>query len=128
MNVARAAIVFGVTRVSYESLYLAVVSILVLVVVGLLILMLYHAVRAKRKHKVVLKEVNEAQEALRRGFAVLRRDIEREIEMLKRDRVSKDPTQEERSREEELRRDLKDIEDRIGREIWDIEKLEMSPS
>ncbi len=126
MNVARAAIVFGVTRVSYESLYLAVVSILVLVVVGLLILMLYHAVRAKRKHKVVLKEVNEAQEALRRGFAVLRRDIEREIEMLKRDRVSKDPTQEERSREEELRRDLKDIEDKIGREIWDIERLEVS--
>lgn len=126
MTVARAALVFGVTRISYETLYLITVFILIMIVIGLFFLMVYHALRARRKHKLVLKEVGEAQESVRRGFAVLRRDIEREIEMLKRDRITKDPTQEERQREEELRRDLKDIEDRIGHEIWDIEKLEMS--
>ena len=49
--------------------------------------------------------------------------IEREIALLKK-AEGRDLTAEEKAREEELYRDLKDTERRIGKEIWDIERVE----
>jgi len=123
LSVARTAIVFGVTRISYEALYLIATLIFLLIALVLSGYVLYHAYHHRRKHQLLLKEVREAEESVKRGFAVIRRDIEREIALLKK-AEGRDLTAEEKAREEELYRDLKDTERRIGKEIWDIERVE----
>ncbi|MDO8520866.1 MAG: cohesin domain-containing protein [bacterium] len=123
LSVARAAVVFGVTRVSYEALYLIATIFLLLVIIALAGYLSYHAYHHRRKHQLLLKEVREAEESVKRGFAVIRRDIEREIAMLKK-AEGRELTPEEKAREAELYRDLKDTERRIGKEVWDIERVE----
>lgn len=124
MKVARAALTFGVSRISYETLFGLVTLLLLLLISGLIVYILYHAYHHRKKHGILLKEIREAEESIKRGFAVLRRDIEREIESLKKRQLSGGMTEEEKRREEELFRDLKEIEQRIGKEVWDVERAE----
>lgn len=124
MTVARAAIVFGVSRISYEVLFFVITLLLLAVIVFLICYMLYHYYHHKRKHKLLLMEVREAEESIKRGFAVIRRDIGRELAVLKSGKQSRKLTPEEEARELELYRDLKDTEQRIGKEVWDIEEVE----
>lgn len=123
LSVARTAVVFGVTRISYESLYLIATLLLLTIILILASYMFYHVYHHRRKQELLLKEVREAEESIKRGFAVIRRDIEREIALLKK-AEGRPLTDEEKAREEELYRDLKDTERRIGKEVWDIERLE----
>ena len=123
LAVARAALVFGVTRISYEGLYLVATLILLVIIIVLAGYLFYHVYHHRRKHQLLLREVREAEESVKRGFAVIRRDIEREIATLK-SAEGRELTPEEKRREEELYRDLKDTERRIGKEVWDIERLE----
>ncbi len=124
MKVARAALNFGVTRISYETLFGFVTIILLLLVSALISYIVYHYYHHKKKHSHLLREIGEAEESIKRGFAVLRRDIEEEIKMLRKGQLQRELTDEERRKEEELFKDLKDIERRIGKEVWDIEKVE----
>ena len=124
IEVARTAIVFGVSRLSYEMLYFVIALFLLSVIICLICYMLYHAYHHRRKHRLLLSEIREAEESIKRGFAVLRRDIEQELAVLKNGRQSRRLTPEEERREEELYRDLKDTEQRIGKEVWDIEETE----
>jgi uncharacterized membrane protein len=124
MKVERAAITFGVTRIGYETIFGIVTVFLLLIVLFLIFYIIYHAYHQKKKHILLSKEISEAEESIRRGFAVLRRDIEQEINRLKKNQLSREATEEERRHEEALFKDLKDIEERIGKEVWDIEKLE----
>lgn len=123
LTVARTAIVFGVTRLSYEGLFLLTTLILLAIIIALAIYLFYHIYHHKRKHQLFMKEVREAEESVKRGFAVIRRDIEREIATLKK-LGGRELSPEEKAREEELYRDLKETERRIGKEVWDIERLE----
>ena len=67
-----------------------------------------------------MKEVGEVEEAVRHGFAVLKRDIEAEITAVRR---AGRLTTEEKRREKELLDDLERIRKEIGKEILDIEKF-----
>ena len=69
-----------------------------------------------------MKEVREAEEAVRRGLAVLRRDIEAELAFVNKLKLSKTLTDEENAMEERLLKDFQEVERYIGKEIWDIEK------
>jgi hypothetical protein len=124
MSVVRAAVTFGVSRMSYEALYLMIAILLLLVIIFLVAYVMYHSYHHKRKHKLLLLEVREAEESIKRGFAIVRRDIERELASLKKGREPGMLTEEDARREAELYRDLKDTEHRIGKEVWDIEELE----
>ncbi len=124
MNVARAAFVFGVTRISYESFYLMSTGLLIVLILYLIFYIFYHAYHQRRKKISVLHEVKEAEESIKRGFAVLRRDIEREIETVRKIGLIRPMSDDERRREEDLLHDLKDVEQRIGKEVWDVEKVE----
>lgn len=124
MSVARAAVTFGVSRITYEGLYLIATIVLLLVILFLIGYVFYHAYHHKRKHKLLLVEVREAEESIKRGFAIIRRDIERELASLKKGRGDGMLTDEDARREAELYRDLKDTERRIGKEVWDIEEVE----
>ena len=114
---------FNSSRLSYESLYLVIVILLFAVVFGLIADIIIHAYRGRKKYKHFLKEVREAEESLRRGFAVLRRDIEAELALIKKIKLTKELSLEEKMKEEQLLKDLEWAERYIGKEIWDIERV-----
>lgn len=122
MTVRKAALQIGVSRLSYASLYLILGLILFFLAAGLFYYILKQNVQIKKKRKILDKEVREAEESLRRGFAVLRRDIEAELALIKKVKLSQALTLEEEEKEKQLLKDLDSIQRYIGKEIWDIEK------
>ena len=117
------AVQFRSSRLAYDSIYQIA---LVLLSVALVILTT-RVVRGHRKLRArkeqIMKEVREAEEVVRQGFALLRRDIQHELETIQKMKLEKELREEEKEREEQLLGDLTDIERRIGEEIWDIEKF-----
>ena len=69
------------------------------------------------------KEVNEAEEALRHGFMILRRDIQAELAVVRQVKLKGALATEEEKAEIQLLEDLEQIEKNIGKEILDIEQL-----
>ena len=64
--------------------------------------------------------MREVQEALRRGFAILRRDIEAELAYERKTRPKKSFTPEEKTKEEQTMKDLEAVEQCIGKEVLDV--------
>jgi hypothetical protein len=69
------------------------------------------------------REIHEAEAALQEGFVLLRRDLEKELELIG---AAEFPTrkfsQEEKARREKLIADLQAIEERVRKEVEDIER------
>lgn len=126
MEVTRTALQFGASRISYELLYLALSIILLAAVLGLAVYIIMHAREGRKRHKLFLKEVREAEEAVRRGFAVLRRDIKAELEVIHKAKSGASLSQDEKIREEQLLQDLEHFERFIGKEILDVELTDRS--
>ena len=124
MSVEPTAIQFGASRIGYQMLYLVFVIVLLMVVFVLVGFMIFHAHGGRKKHKRFMKEVSEAEESIRRGFAVLRRDIEAELEIVKKARLNKALSEEAKKREAQLLRDLQWAQQYIVKEVWDIEEAE----
>ncbi|MDO8559846.1 MAG: hypothetical protein Q7S23_02290, partial [bacterium] len=124
LTVEPAALQFGASRVSYATLYLTFSIALLLGLLGLSAYTIVHAVHGRRKHRHLLKEIREAEESVKRGFAVLRRDLEAELTVIHRAKLSKELSGEEQVREKQLQKDLTWVEKYIGKEVWDIEKTE----
>jgi uncharacterized membrane protein len=122
--VEETAIQFGATRISYATLYMLLFFVALLILIILIVYILYHFIHGRRKHASMLKEISEAQESLRRGFAVLNRDIQAELEILKRAKLNQKLSIEEKEKEEQLLKDLQEIEQYMSKEIWDIERAE----
>jgi len=123
LTVRETAIEIGSSRFSYEFMYLVIIALLLLVISALIANIVIHAYHGRRHRMLWMKEVREAQEAVRRGFAVLRRDIEAELEVLKKVKLTGALSREEKKREEELLSDMKRVEDLIGKEVLDIERV-----
>ena len=124
VEVESTAFAFGASRISYEALYLALSIILLLISVGLAAFALHHRKHAKEKHARVMNEVREAEESIRRGFGILKQDIKAELDIIKKARFNKELTEEKEKREEQLLKDLQEIENKIGKEVWDIRDAE----
>ena len=124
MSVEPTAIQFGASRIGYQMLYLVFVIVLLMVVAVLVGFIIFHAHGGRKKHKRFMKEVSEAEESIRRGFAVLRRDIEAELEIVKKARLNKALSEEAKKREAQLLRDLQWAQQYIVKEVWDIEEAE----
>ena len=121
MTIERTAIQFGSNRLSYETIYLIVIVIMIIVLFGLVFVIGYHYYHGRKKHKLLLRQVAEAEESLRRGFSIVRRDIEDELSVFRKALPSTALTAEERERESRLTTDLAEVEKRVGKELWDIE-------
>ena len=124
LSVHTTALQVGSTRISYTALYFGIALFLLAVIILLAIFIWHHRKKAKAKHANFQKEVTEAEESIRRGFALLRRDIHEELEAVKKTKSSKEVHRELLEKEEQLLRDLEDIERKIGSEIWDVERSE----
>ncbi|MBI5139499.1 hypothetical protein HZA26_02730 [Candidatus Nomurabacteria bacterium] len=122
MVVNRTAVQFGGGRLSYEAIYLFIIIFLVAIVLGLLFYIFFHLYYGRKKHKEFLKDIEEAEESIGRGFAVLRRDIEAELSVLNRVKLTAALSAEEKIKEEQLLSDLDAVQKRIGKEIWELSK------
>lgn len=120
MTVNRTAVSFGGGKLSYETIYLFVIILLVgtLGILGAFII--FHLRHGQRKHMLLQKEIKHAEESIKRGFAVLHRDIESELSIIRKAQLSAELTTQEKEREMQLMRDLEDVEKRLGQEIWQI--------
>lgn len=118
------ALRFGPARISYEFAYLLIIAVLMatLISIGLLIVHKWHIIR--RKHKEFMDELRASEESIRRGFAVLRRDLEVEFAAIKSLRGSRVLTNNELVREKQIITDIEAIQDRIGKEVWELERIE----
>lgn len=126
MVVQRTAFQFGASRLSLETLYLLAFMFVLVVVVGLAVYLVSHAIAGRKKHKLLMKEIVEAEASVRRGFAVLRRDIEAELDLIKRAKLEGELSSQERGKEAQLMSDLSSVEKYISKEIWDIDELEQT--
>jgi len=122
ITVSRTALQIGASRLSYETLYLLLAIILFLIVLILGSLSLYHYYRARGKHTKLVKEITEAEDAIRRGFATLQHDITQELVVIHQTRLSKSLSREEEEKEKQLIKDLKEVTEYVKKEVFDIEK------
>ncbi|MFA6354346.1 MAG: cohesin domain-containing protein [Candidatus Paceibacterota bacterium] len=122
LEVAPTAVQVGGSRISFEKLYLTFLLILLIISLILIIWIVYHWYHRNKKRGQLLKEIKEAEESVRRGFLVLRRDIEAEINLIGRAKMSRELAVEEKIKEEKLLKDLDSVNSYIGKEVWDIEK------
>lgn len=111
ITVAQHAVQIGSSRLSYEAIYFVTMVILLAVVLALAIAIGYHYRSGKRKRAKYIIEKQRIDESIKRGFALLRRDIEEEIKRTN----TPDP---------QLIRDLDMVKRHIGEEVWELEKLE----
>ena len=95
------------------TLILGLISILGILIFGFLIL------RIKQSKKILKKETREAKESLDNNFAILRKEIEKRIELL-----DSQPgfTKKERKVYDDLKKFLKTAEESVSKEVGDIEK------
>ena len=124
MTVSPTALQFGASRLSYETLYLILATVLLLISFGLALFIIFHTYHGRKKHKEFMKEVREAEEAVRKGFAILRQDIEAELAFISKVKMSKSLSIEEKMWETQLLKDLDEIQKHISKEILDIEEVE----
>src|SRR3989338_6710130 len=122
MVVRQTAIQFGSNRLSYETIYLFATILLLLALIGLSIFIFFHFYHGRKKYIKFQREIKEAEESVRRGFAVLRRDIESELALVRKGTMSEELSLEEKHKEAELLNDLNFVQKRIGKEIWEIQK------
>jgi len=124
LEVSATALQIGASRLSYEFLYLMLTLILSGIAIGLLTYILHHRRHLLKKHALLSGEIQEAEESIKRGFALLRRDIQAELDIIDKLKLNKGLTQKHKEQEEQLLKDLENIESKIGKEIWDIEQTE----
>ena len=124
ITIDRTAISFGSNRLSYETIYLVVIIVLIFAILIFSIYAIYHYQQGRKKHKLFLKQVAQAEESIRRGFALLRRDIEGELAVVKKASLTGPLSIEEKEKETHLLTDLDSVQKYVGKEMWEIEHTE----
>ena len=110
----------GVSRISYEMLYFLIALGLLIIVILISTMAFIHKREHRRKHTSLVKEIGEAEESVRRGFALIKRDIEDELHLIHKIKLGRELASEEEQKEKLLLDDLARAEAEIGKEVWDI--------
>ena len=127
--VTETALQFGSSRLSYELVY-ASVALGLLVAILLISVYIAAAYRRGRKLKIRLEaEIREAEDSLRRGFALIARDIETELDLVRHTSLGNVFKVKEAEREKKLLKDLEEVKVHLSGEIWkisrDIERIDL---
>ncbi len=120
IKVNKTAIQFGSNRLSYELIYLIIILILIGLLGGLIAFTIYHYYHGRKKYKEFLMDIRRAEESVKRGFAVLKRDIEAELAIVNKMKLDNQLSDDVIQKEDQLMRDLAEVQKRIGDEIWHI--------
>ncbi len=121
--VSQTAIQLGASRLSFDTLYLIFIGILLAALAGLLGFIGYHGYHGRAKQKRLLKEVREAEEAVKAGFLLLHRDMQAELSALKKKKAREPFTKDDETRERQLMQDLDWVNQYIEKEVRDIDRL-----
>lgn len=128
MVIAPTAIQFGGNRLSYDVIYVGVILLLVAIIVVLGAYIAAHYYLGRKKRRLLQSHVQAAEESIRRGFALLRRDIEIELAELRQAGAGGTIPAGHAEKEQHLLEDLSLIEKRVGKEVWEIERTGKEPS
>ena len=124
IRVEETAIQMGGTRLTREAILWLMIGGLGVLILALAVYLLVK-IMGIRKHRAALaKEIREAEEAVSRGLAFLKKDIEKELEILRRASSDKGFSREKAEMEKKLLEDIEKIKKHIGKEMEDVEKLE----
>lgn len=115
--VTSVAFQIGASRMSKEEAFLFGMVLFLVLDVILLVFIVERMIRIRKKKAKLREEIREAEESIRRGFAVLQRDIIAELQSLKKGKN----TSEIEKREREILEDLEEIKKYITKEVWDVE-------
>ncbi len=124
ISVAPTAFQIGTHRLDAQDFYLILTIVFLALFLILLVIIVYYGSRVRQKNRRLREEIKKAEESIRRGFSVLRRDIEDQLATIHKAKLGKNLTEEEMVREEKLLKDLEEIINYVGKEIWEIEKTE----
>ena len=115
IEISLSGLMLGPILISFRTLFLilALISILGILIFGFLIFQI------RQSKKRLKKETEEAKESVQTSFGGLRKEIEKQIEMLD---SQSGFTEKERKIYEDLKKVLKNSEETINREISDVEK------
>ncbi len=127
MDVKPVAINWGNSRITYQSIYIGVIVSLFLLLMVLLVYIVVHALLVRHRRKIFGDKLRQTEDSLKRGFIALRRDIEAELLLIRQAHLNTELSGEQRVREEQLKTDLKSIEDLVGKEMWEVETFEQLP-
>lgn len=127
LDVKPIALNWGNSRITYQSLYLGIIAALALLLIALLVYVVVHALLVRRRRAQFAHQLRQAEDAVKRGFIALRRDIEAELMLVKQAHLPDDLVGEQRVREQQLQDDLRNIETLVGKEIWEVESFEKLP-
>ncbi len=122
--VSPTAIKIGAARLDYAQFYLLLFLVALGIAAVLFILMIVYSRRARAKHLRLDRAIRDAEASVRRGFAVLERDIQTELAAVQKLAPQGALSDEERAREAKLRADLDEVKRYVGKEIWRIEEEE----
>jgi len=122
LEVAPTAIQIGENRLSFQDFYFSLLVIVLVLLLGILIFIIYHFSHHRIKSAILRREIREAEESISRGFALLHKDIEAELSIIRKSKLSRELAAEEKIREEKLIRDLEEVKSYIGKEVWDVEQ------
>ncbi len=128
MDVKPVAINWGNSRITYQSIYIGVIAALAICIALLIIYIIVHGLLMYRRRKEFGKQLTGAEDSIKRGFIALRRDIEAELMIIRQAHLNDTLSGEQKVREEQLKQDLKNVEDIVGKEIWQVETFEKLPN
>lgn len=123
VSVAQTALQFGASRISSETLYFVLMFVFFWILIFLIGFTIYHGYHGRRKNKSLMKEIFEAEEAIKRGFLVLHRDLQAELGTLSKIKARGELSAEDLEKEKRLVKDLDWVGKFIEKEVKDIERL-----
>lgn len=128
IDVKPVAINWGGSRVTYQTIYLVAITVLFSTVILLTIVIIMGLLLARRRRRQFANTVRMAENGLKHGFIALKRDLEAELAMMQRASLNSEFAGEQNVRAEQLRQDLRNIEEIIGREATEIDRFAGLPS
>lgn len=123
LDVKPVALNWGGSRITYQTIYLVAISVLGVTVVLLSLFIVIALILARRKRLQFANTVRLAEQGLQHGFMALKRDLEAELALMQRATLGGEMAGEANVRAEQLRQDLKNIEDLVGRETVEMERF-----
>jgi hypothetical protein len=127
LDVKPVALNWGGSRVTYQTIYLVAITVLVVTVILLVIFIIISYLLARRRRRQFANTVRLAEEGLRHGFITLKRDLEAELALMQRATMGGELAAEQNIRAEQIREDLKTIEELVSREVSDVESFARLP-
>lgn len=127
LDVKPVALNWGGSRITYQTIYVVAIVVLALTTILLIIFIVIAAVLARRRRRQFANTVRLAEEGLRHGFVALKRDLEAELAMMHRATLGGELVGEQNVRAEQLRQDLKNIEDIVSGEMGAAENFAHLP-